>query len=255
MKLNILIALVMFSVLAIAYPTMTPYVTDTAHLLSATEINNLNLQIATIEKNTSVEIAVLTLNSTNGEDSTLYANHIGEQNGVGKRATDNGIVILWSMNNEKGGAIATGRGIESVITDARVAEIGRTARPYFDNRSYYDGFAYIISEMNKTIVSQNTPQTTTNDPQVIMTSYWQIFPFLVLIGILCVAIPVFLGGSGSTKGRHHKEDDNDFGIGVLAGMSMFDDDHDSGSFSIPSSGGFSGGSFGGGSFGGGGGKF
>lgn len=129
------------------YPKLDNYVNDFANLLSPEEEAKLNEGIHNINFNYSVEIAIVTLLNTEGDGRTNYANRIGEENGVGKKGKDNGIVILWSLDNEKGGAIATGRGIESILNDAKVVRIGRASREYFDNDKYYQAFEFILDEI------------------------------------------------------------------------------------------------------------
>lgn len=133
------------------YPILTEYVTDNANILTSFEEESLTGKIKEIESNTTVEIAVVTLPTTNGEELTMFANKLGEKNGVGKEETDNGVIILWSLKNENGGAIAIGRGIESTLNDAKVGRIGRESKQYFDIGRYYNGFDYILNEINKEI--------------------------------------------------------------------------------------------------------
>jgi uncharacterized protein len=78
------------------YPTIVPYVNDFTHTLTQTQIDQLNQHATRIEQNTSYEIAVVLVNTTEGDDRLDYANHIGENNGVGKKATGSGLVVLWT---------------------------------------------------------------------------------------------------------------------------------------------------------------
>ncbi|MEK6968190.1 MAG: TPM domain-containing protein, partial [Nanoarchaeota archaeon] len=136
------------------YPTVTKTVTDFAGILSSSEEQALGLMIDNIKQKTSVEIAVVTINTTNGDDRINFAARIGEQSGIGKKGSDNGIVILYSLENEKGGAIATGRGIESTLNDAKVARIGRDSKQYFDTGEYAKGFGTIIEGISAELVIQ-----------------------------------------------------------------------------------------------------
>lgn len=135
----------------LAVPKIEPYVNDFADLLTDEEEINLNLLIDQIEINTTWEIAIVTTQNTEGIDRVSYANMIGDENGVGKKDKDNGIVVLWSLENEDGGAIATGRYSESIINDAKAGRIGRESREYFDNKEYYNGFEFIVKELEKEI--------------------------------------------------------------------------------------------------------
>lgn len=179
-KIALFCALVLLvSPVAAGYPILNTYVTDTASLFSANERANLNERLAMIDWNTTVEIAILTVTDTNGEDVIMYANHVGDANGVGKAAPDNGVVIVWSLDNIHGGAIATGRGIESTLTDATASRIGRGAEPYFDNDQYYLGFQYIITEIDSVI----EPQVAQTPSPIVETSFPVIITIIAIAGV------------------------------------------------------------------------
>jgi len=165
-----------------AYPKIVPYVNDYANILSEEEEINLNLILDKIEENTTYEIAIVTVKNTEGQNVVEYANRIGDENGVGKKDTDNGIVILWSLDNEKGGAIATGRGSESIFNDAKVGRIGRSGEDYFYNGSYYGGFIVIIDGLNNEL----TGQVINSDEDSSQINYALIF--LLLIGAVFLVI-------------------------------------------------------------------
>jgi len=212
-----------------AVPKIVPYVNDYANILSPSEENNLNLLLDEIEKNTTYEIAIVTVENTEGLDRIEYTNRIGDENGVGKKDKDNGLVVLWSLDNEKGGAIATGRYSESIINDAKAGRIGRESRSLFDEEEYYEGFVFIINEINKEISNDNL--NATNQSQ---GNSNDSFPnYLLIIGIGIIGFVIF---------NKLLLDDED---GSSSGSS----------YSSRGSSSSSGSSFGGGSFGGGGARF
>ena len=211
------------------YPTIKPFVNDFANILSPEEENLLENHCAKIDMDTSYQIVVVTINSTNGADALDYANHIGEQNGVGQKETDNGIVILWVTEDDKG-AIAVGRGAETFLNDAKVGEIGRSSRNYFNNKKYYQGFEQIVSDIEKTIKerdksinnsSQNPIQTKTDNG---------LLTTLIVIIIIGILIYLILSKTGILPRPNFR-------------------------FRSGGGSGFGGRSFGGGSFGGGGSRF
>lgn len=262
MKLrNIFLVLLLFAVVGLAsantYPTLTGYVNDFAGLLTPSEEAMLAGQIGTIERNTTVQIAIVTVQSTNGEDTILYGAHTGTQNGVGQKATDNGIVIVYSVAD--GGGIATGRGIESTITDYVASNIGRGAHPYFESGQYYAGFAYIVNGIDEHIEMGLAPKAPPVDVSVLLIG--------AVIALMLFAIMAwFISRSvDSTPSYSHHDYTRDATYAATMGSihvdrhHHHDDDDDSGNsgFSWGGGGGDSGGfgGFGGGGFGGGGGHF
>lgn len=273
-------------------PRIEPYVNDFAGLLSPQDELKLNLLADDIENRTTFEIAIVTVQGTGGQDRLEFANMIGDQNGVGKKDSDNGIVVLWSVEDDQGGAIATGRGSESFITDSTTGTIGRAARPYFDKGDFYGGMNYIVVELDKAIVkhqaipingNNSTGTSGEGDDAFNAVMIWILFGALAIV-IFKLISSFYRSDSdpsdyynssddGDEKGyyrkqvykRHgnwyNKEADRSYLTAAAAAAALAtmntdsDSDSDDDSSSSSSSGGFSGGSFGGGGFGGGGGKF
>jgi uncharacterized protein len=229
--------LLIFSCLASAtvYPTLNGYVNDYSGVLTPQERTLLTDRITLIEKNTTVEIALVDVTTTNGEDLSQFATKIGDQNGVGKKATDNGIVVLISFDNQRGGFIATGKGIEGTITDVKATRIWDNSKSYFTNKQYYAGYSKILDGIESEIDAGNStaPSGSGNDDFAFVI--FALFAFAIIVVIIVIILIVAGGGGGGSYGGGGS------GSGGHRGSS--------GSSSHSSSGG----SFGGGGFGGGGG--
>jgi uncharacterized protein len=213
-----------------ATPKIEPYVNDFGKLLTQEQITTLNLLADEIEHNTSWEIAIVSVLNTEGLDRLTYANNIGDENGVGKQEKDNGVVVLWSEGDERGLAIATGRYSESVLNDAKVGRIARAARPYFDDKKYYEGFTNITLELKNELIISPTASNLSNflTPNVLTNDKILICIIIVLLLFWYFIFPLF-----------NSTNTDQISIGSSSGSS-------SGSGGGFSSGGFSGGSFGGG---------
>ena len=268
-KIVLIFGLMVFFLPVIVYSEkLNAYVTDNANLLTLEEERLLTEKIELIENATGYEIVIVTVPTTNGDDRFFYAYNIGEGNGVGKASTDNGIVVLWSVEDEHGGAIATGRGAEVAVTDADVNRIGRASREFFDADKFYEGFEYILVEIAKEIYSEdfaNAPSGNNPDSSNNLL-LWVVIGLLIMWGL---GVGFFASSRGSyestsystnktTRSRRRRKDDDDdaFVAGAVIGSSIGSsrsDDNDSSSGWSNSGSSFSG--FGGGSFGGGGGSF
>ena len=253
MSLAIILLLLAGFVAAREYPNLNnKLVNDFAGLMTEDQRQSLTNTLLQINNNSTVEIAVVTVQSTDGEDRLDFANHIGQNNGDGQKATDNGVVLLWSVENENGGAIAPGRGIESILNDAKVVRIGKAARPLFDQGKVYEGFVQMINdiktEVDKSGEYQGLPTVELTGTSATLDSNTDIPPIVWLI-IIIIAIFILLFLVSAISG------DSDFGGG---GGSFRGGGYIGGGFSgggFSSGGGGGGFSFGGGSFGGGGGHF
>ena len=265
-------------VVAVDVPRIAPYVNDFAGLMGSDEVLALNLLCDSIENTTGYEIAIVIVSNTGGEDTVQFANKIGDLNGVGKKDLDNGIVVLWSLDNEKGGAIATGRGSESILNDAKVGEIGRAARPLFDKGNYSEGFAQIVNDINAVIVlKQNGTaivlgDTSSDDGSTLfLIAFGLMIGFMIIVGMIIRSSEGFEEGDdevtytrrkdGSGKYRYYNGTGRSYSSAAHAAAALAlmndndDEDDDDSSSSGSRSGGSGFGSFGGGGFGGGGARF
>jgi uncharacterized protein len=131
-------------------------VTDNADLFTQQDLLALNERCAAIEKDTGVEVAIVTVKDTGGQDLIQYAAKTGEINGVGNAQLNNGLVILISLSNQPGWALETGRGAESTVTDAHASQFLRDADSALDSGSYYTGLTIILQDVQTLYAKQVT---------------------------------------------------------------------------------------------------
>jgi uncharacterized protein len=163
------------------YPHLTKYVSDFSGVLSPQEITALNDQCARVEADTTVEIAIVIVENTGGQDVITYAAKTGESNGVGKKATDNGVVVLMSFENVGGITVASGRGIESTITDIKAKQLTQKAQAYLNEGKFYGGLSLIVSGIATEI---NRDKETAPQPTRSATSSIPVIGGLTIIIIL-----------------------------------------------------------------------
>jgi uncharacterized protein len=124
---------------AFALPQPIGYVNDFANIIEPEWEEQLNALIGEIEKNTTVEIAIVTVKTLEDNTPEGLALAYLEQWGVGKKGTDNGLVILVALEEHKW-RIEVGYGLEGTITDSISGRIGRHELvPYFKQGNYGEG--------------------------------------------------------------------------------------------------------------------
>jgi len=254
-----------------AIPAHTDYyVNDFAEVFSQGQIDELTSLLYNLTQDTTAEVVVVTVNSLEGTAPIDYATEIGQTWGVGKKDTDNGLVILYAKAENKI-AVATGYGLEGILPDSKVGRI--LDEQYVPQRDVNNVSVGIINATkvyvdelykNKEEIGLIPQQTTSNFE-------WMVIA-IVLIIILIVAglflifvvktkqkggvIRFIFGGILLIISFFFSEPLSVilFFFGVILIMSTSGGSGFSGGFSGGhSGGGFSGGgSFGGGSFGGGG---
>lgn len=98
------------------------WVADPAHHLSPATVVSIDSVISALERDKSIEMAVVVIDSLDGLEPADAALLLHRRWGVGKRQRDNGIVFLWSPALRKL-HVSVGYGLEGVLPDARVGRI------------------------------------------------------------------------------------------------------------------------------------
>src|SRR5579864_9056663 len=92
------------------------YVSDFADILAPDVKNELRAMLGETERQTSAEIALVTVPSLDGETVEEYANRLFKEWGVGKKGADNGVLVLVAPS-ERRIRIEVGYGLEPVLPD------------------------------------------------------------------------------------------------------------------------------------------
>lgn len=151
---------------ALDVPSPQGYVRDDAGILSGYE-NDIETRLQKLETDTSVEIAVLTIPSLEGEDVSVFAGRVFDTWKIGQADVDNGLLILVAVN-DRAYFFQTGYGLEGTLPDIVLGRMGRDILvPYFQEEQYGEGINAIVSEAESYI---------RNDPSVV-SAYEEKDPF------------------------------------------------------------------------------
>ena len=139
----ILIALFLLQVPSLgkeaSFPKPVGYVNDFVHLLSSSDVARLTNLVTELERKTTSEIAIVTLESIPEGDIESYAVDLFEAWGIGKKGEDNGLLILVSVG-ERLIRIEVGYGLEGIITDGMAGEVIRQKiAPSFGKGEFGEG--------------------------------------------------------------------------------------------------------------------
>ena len=116
------------------------YVQDFANLLSEQERTELRSIGRSIEKQTTAQIAVLTVDSIGDRSIEEYANEAFRQYGIGNKEKNNGVLLVIGMNPSPGMdnrplRIEVGYGLEGRLPDGKVGRIlDDITVPYLQNQ-------------------------------------------------------------------------------------------------------------------------
>ncbi len=116
-------------------------VSDFTNTLSGADVQALESKLVAYDQETSVQIAIVIIQTLDGYEISDYAFGLGEKWGVGRSGKDNGALILVSIDDRKMW-IATGYGLEATLTDAMCKRIiENEMKPYFRNGDFAGGLA------------------------------------------------------------------------------------------------------------------
>jgi uncharacterized protein len=216
-------------------PKPTDYVSDDAHVLSPEAIARLD-RICTQLDHTAAnaQIAIVTVQSLDGEDSADYANELENKWKIGRKGSDRGVLILLAVGDHKR-RIDVGFGLEGILPDGKLGDIGREMVPDLRANNFDGAVSLAVDEIAQ-VIAADAKVALNDEPAPDVQPMRQVHHGSGLGKlILIVIILIFFGGSWLFR--------------LLLGFGLFSSLMGGGRYG---GGGFGGG-FGGGGFGGGGG--
>src|SRR5229473_4234063 len=113
----------------------TGYVSDLAGVIRPEAKERLEALCAEVEQKTGAQMAIVTVQSLEGESVENYAVDLFKQLGVGSKKDNRGVLLLVAPKEHKY-RIEVGYGLEPVINDARAGDAGRAMVPYLRQGDY-----------------------------------------------------------------------------------------------------------------------
>jgi uncharacterized protein len=133
--------IILFPLSALKVPALKGRINDYAGILDQREERQLENYLAQFENASSIQIAILTIKSLEGEDLEDYSIRVADAWKLGQKSDDNGVLLLIALQ-EKKLRIEVGYGLEGSLTDAKSGYIIRNyITPYFKKGDFYSGIA------------------------------------------------------------------------------------------------------------------
>ena len=116
-----------------------PLVVDNADLLTPDEEALLENQLEALSETLELEIAVVTVNSTNGKSAMEYADDFYDYNGYGYGENDDGALLLIDMGAREWWITTHGYG-EYYLNDYALYQVEEAIIDYLSEGNFYDAF-------------------------------------------------------------------------------------------------------------------
>ena len=167
------------------------YVTDFTSSLSLNDIFSLNKKLADYEEKTTNQIAVLIIQSLEGNNLENYSIQLADKWKIGKKGKDNGVILLI-VKKDRRLRIEVGYGLEHLITDSKSGSIIRkTIIPLLKKNKFFDGINNGIDDIIKTISPDYYRTTGTSTTYNSQKNPW-FLKYIVIIGLCPFLIPVII---------------------------------------------------------------
>jgi uncharacterized protein len=194
-------------------PRPTNYVSDFANVISPQTQQQLNQLCAQVDHQAHAQIAVVIIKTLDGEPIQDYAVQLWDKWKIGQQ--DRGVLILLAVQDRKRW-IATGYGVEAILPDSRVGDIGRQMVPYLRSGDYDDAVSLAVGQISQIIardagvtLQQPLERRVQRQQQAVRLSLGQLIVFGIVIflvilflaraggsGLLGFLLGMFLGGGG-----------------------------------------------------------
>lgn len=134
-------------------PRPTDYVSDYAHVLSPQTVAELDSICSQLDHSAAnSQIAIVTVRNLDGNDSADYANELEDAWKIGKKGSDKGVLVLLAVDDRKY-RIEVGYGLEGILNDAKIGDIGREMVPYLRARDYDGALTLAVGQVAQVIAA------------------------------------------------------------------------------------------------------
>ncbi len=138
----------------------TGYVNDFANVLSPATRTQLEALCTAVDRQAKAQIAVVTVKTTGDDTIDDFATRLEDQWKVGAKGSDRGLLLLVATEDHHY-RFEVGYGLEGILPDGKVGEIGREMVPYLRQGNY---------DAAITLGTQNVAQVIAKDAGVTLQS-------------------------------------------------------------------------------------
>lgn len=132
-------------------PKPTDYVNDFAHVLSADTVAKLDRICSELDHSqANAQVAVVTVRNLDGEDAAQWAGELEDKWHMGKKGSDRGLLVLLAVDDHKY-RIDPAYGLEGILNDARVGDIGRSMVPDLRAKDYDGAILGAVGQLARVI--------------------------------------------------------------------------------------------------------
>lgn len=162
--LAVLCVLVPWASAAKDVPYLAGRVNDSANLIPPDQRQRIEAKLAQFEQQTGNQVAVLTIDSLDGEDLESYSHKVASTWALGQKGKDNGVLLLVSKGDRKM-RMEVGYGLEPVLTDLQTSIIqNEVIIPHFKQGDFGGGIEAGVDAILSTIQGKEVQPAPVAEP-------------------------------------------------------------------------------------------
>jgi uncharacterized protein len=134
-------------------PQPADYVSDFAHVLSADAIARIDSICSQLDHSAAnAKIAVVTVQTLEGDDSADYANQLEDHWKMGDKGLNRYLMVLLAVDDHQR-RIEVGYGLEGILNDAKAGDIGRAMVPDLRANNFDGAVTLAVGEVAQVIAA------------------------------------------------------------------------------------------------------
>lgn len=175
----------------------TTYVANPDNIINQSDENDINTQLAILEENTGVEIAVVAVSSIGQDDVRDFGTKLFNYWKIGKNKKDNGLLILLVLDQRQI-TFEVGYGLEGILTDVTSYRLQQNYMvPLLKENQFSQGLVagvyavsqYLLSDTFRSELTEGDQETVSANNNLQSAKYW---PMLAIFFAAAVVITVFI---------------------------------------------------------------
>ncbi len=200
LQLAFLLFVAGWSASGIEFSALKPqgYVSDFSRVVDQQTKAALERYCAAVESSTGAQIALVTIPTLGGEPVEDVANLLFRKWGIGKKETNEGVLLLLVTNDHRS-RLEVGYGLEPYIPDGYAGSLLRRMRPALRAGRYGEALAVAAQTLGNRIAQAKGVKIQQQPPPVRRTPGGQRIPWGSLIG--GIVFLLWILGAGGGRGR------------------------------------------------------
>ena len=189
MKLNKIFSAILAAAMCLAFTAVNvsaanaDKVVDMADILTDSEEQQLESKMTGIVDKYGYDIAVVTVNSTDGKSMMAYADDYYDYNYYG----EDGLMLLYNYTTNEAYITTDGKGIRA-FTDNGIQNVGKEVRPYLNSEDYYNAFDSFADVSEEYISYYETNGKAYSKKNYVVIALISLGIGLVIAAIVCLAL-------------------------------------------------------------------